>query len=72
LKQAGVEARKQERARKKTVARLIKAKQAVPDHLLEPIPDPEVEAEAEANAIAIEESSEESGNESSDSVQFFL
>ena len=70
LKQARVKARKEERARRKVVAGFIKAKQAVPDHLLEPIPDPEVEAEA--NAITIEESSEESGNESSDSVQFFL
>jgi hypothetical protein len=81
LHQAGIQARKEERARKKAVATLMKGKQPVPDHLLQPIIDPEAEAQAQAQAQEDEEargdqeSSEElgeSGDESDESVQFFL
>ena len=46
LRQAGIQARKQERLRKKRVAALRKAGQLGPPEDQEPIPDPEVQAQA--------------------------
>jgi hypothetical protein len=83
LHQAGVQARKEERARKRAIATLNKRKQPIPDHLLQPILDPEAEVQVEAQVevqvedqaktLQNQDSSEESGSESSNSsVQFFL
>jgi hypothetical protein len=72
LHKAGVDARKQERARRKTVAGLLKAKQLVPVELQEPIPDPEALAKEQAIEITTEIDSSEESDESDESIQFFL
>ena len=80
LRQAGMQARKQERLRKKRVAALRKAGRPFPPEDQEPIPDPEVQAQAIAQVQA-ENATENksrsgsgSGSDESDesSVEFHL
>lgn len=64
LRRAGIEARKEERLRKKRVKAYQKARNPIPPEDQDPIPDPEAEAESES------ESRNGSGSESPGESQF--
>ena len=73
LHQAGVQARRKERERKKTVAGLLRAKEVVPPELQEPIPDPEALAKlAQATEITSDSSNGETDESDEESVIFLL